>query len=147
MGNRAVISFKNQKTGIYLHWNGGIDSVESFLKYAELKDYRSPSDDIYGIARLVQVIANFFGGTTSIGIGDVDELDTDNGDNGMYIVEDWKIVGREFKNGPEQRNFTLSKMLKEIDLRQPLKEQIFANKTSEEIEGILIEKGANHGRN
>ena len=43
MGNRAVIGFEQDKkrdkksVGIYLHWNGGRDSVEGFLKVA--KDY------------------------------------------------------------------------------------------------------------
>ena len=39
MGNRAVITTENKKIGIYLHWNGGRDSVEAFLKYCELKNY------------------------------------------------------------------------------------------------------------
>ena len=37
MGNRAVITTKenmdNNGIGIYLHWNGGRDSVRAFLKY------------------------------------------------------------------------------------------------------------------
>lgn len=44
MGNRAVITtskstdIKNSTDiGIYLHWNGGRDSVQAFLKYCELK--------------------------------------------------------------------------------------------------------------
>ena len=49
MGNRCVITtredFDNDGIGIYLHWNGGRDSVEAFLKYCELKQYRSVTDD------------------------------------------------------------------------------------------------------
>ena len=30
MGNRAVITDIEKKVGIYLHWNGGRDSVEAF---------------------------------------------------------------------------------------------------------------------
>ena len=37
MGNRAVITteknFENNGVGVYLHWNGGYDSVSAFLKY------------------------------------------------------------------------------------------------------------------
>ena len=37
MGNRAVITTKenmyNNGVAIYLHWNGGRDSVEAFLEY------------------------------------------------------------------------------------------------------------------
>ena len=76
MGNRAVITtkenFDNNGIGIYLHWNGGYDSVSAFLKYCELKGHRSPDTDCYGWARLCQVIGNFFGGTTSIGIDVID---------------------------------------------------------------------------
>ena len=66
MGNRAVITTskskdikKSQAIGVYLHWNGGRDSVEAFLKYCELKKYRSPSDDTCGWVNLCQVIGNF----------------------------------------------------------------------------------------
>jgi hypothetical protein len=37
MGNRAVISFSEAKTatGIYLHWNGGPESILAFLDAAK----------------------------------------------------------------------------------------------------------------
>ena len=38
MGNRAVITTRSKDIGVYLHWNGGRDSVEAFLKYCELKE-------------------------------------------------------------------------------------------------------------
>lgn len=91
MGNRAVITTKenwrNGGVGIYLHWNGGRDSVEAFLKYCELKGFRSPSSDSYGMARLCQVIGNFFGGGLSVGIDTLWHLDCDNFDNGVYIID------------------------------------------------------------
>ena len=89
MGNRAVITTKagwqdkEHNLGVYLHWNGGRDSVEAFLKYCELKDFRSPDKDCYGWARLCQVIGNFFGGGLSVGIDTVNRLDCDNWDNGV----------------------------------------------------------------
>lgn len=43
MGNRAVITTKERKIGLYLHWNGGRDTVEPLLKYCELQGYRPPS--------------------------------------------------------------------------------------------------------
>ena len=61
MGNRAIITTKDKKIGVYLHWNGGLDSVNAFLKYCELKGYRSPDSSNYGFARLCQVIGNYFG--------------------------------------------------------------------------------------
>lgn len=60
MGNRAIIKGKNQALGVYVHWNGGYDSVNAFCTYCKLKGYRSPETDTYGIARLAQVIGNFF---------------------------------------------------------------------------------------
>jgi hypothetical protein len=66
MGNRAVITtkenYENNGIGIYLHWNGGRDSVNAFLAYCKLKRYRSPNEDNYGFARLCQVIGDFLEG-------------------------------------------------------------------------------------
>lgn len=128
MGNRAVITtkenFENNGIGIYLHWNGGYDSVSAFLKYCELKGYRTPDTDNYGWARLCQVIGNFFGGSTSIGIDTVDKLDCDNYDNGVYIIEGWEIVDRKHKRCAEQMNHAMEDMLLAIDNAMPKAEQI-----------------------
>lgn len=131
MGNRAVITTskylepKNStELGVYLHWNGGYDSVEAFLTYCKLKGYRPPETDCYGWARLCQVIGNFFGGDLSIGIDQCCKLDCDNWDNGTYIIENWKIVDRKYKHGLEQHNYDLTEMLIAIDEAQPTKEQI-----------------------
>ena len=49
MGDRAVISNNSKNLGVYLHWNGYRECVESVLAYCDLKQYRSPdSDDEYG---------------------------------------------------------------------------------------------------
>ena len=137
MGNRAVITskenFENNGIGIYLHWNGGRDSVEGFLKYCELKGYRSPTSDCYGWARLTQVISNFFGGTTSIGVDVVNRLDCDNYDNGVYIIDGWEIVDRKYHEGREQDGYPLNEMLKAIDERQPESEQLGAYITAPEV--------------
>lgn len=123
MGNRAVITtrenFENNGVGVYLHWNGGRDSVEAFLEYCNLVGYRTPSDDCYGWARLCQVIGNFFGGTTSIGIDTVNRLDCDNYDNGVYIIDGWQIVDRVYMHGSEQMHYDKIDMMVEIDKRQP----------------------------
>lgn len=111
MGNRAVIINKadmhsgqinSEQIGIYLHRNGGRDSVEAFLTYCELRGFRTPDSGTYGRARLVQVIANYMGGKYSIGIGQVKDLDTDNFDNSVYIIEGWKIVGRMYQRGADK---------------------------------------------
>lgn len=134
MGNRAVITTKDELIGVYLHWNGGRDSVEGFLKYCELQDFRSPTEDFtYGFARLTQVICNFFGGGLSCGVGPLDRMDCDNGDNGVYIIEDWKIVDRKYHSGPEQQEYDLLGMLLEIDSRQPKEMQLGADKIQEKL--------------
>lgn len=131
MGNRAIIqtkeSYENEGIGVYLHWNGGYDSVSAFLKYCELKGYRAPDHDCYGWARLCQVVGNFFGGGLSLGI---DNFSKDAGewqDNGTYIIEGWKIVDRKFYDYPEQDEHDLIDMLIEIDQAQPKKEQLGAD--------------------
>lgn len=128
MGNRAVITtkenFENNGVGVYLHWNGGYDSVSAFLKYCEIKGYRTPDTDNYGWARLCQVIGNFFGGSTSIGIDTVDKLDCDNYDNGVYIIKGWEIVDRKHKRYAEQMEYDLEEMLMDIDKSMPEGEQI-----------------------
>lgn len=138
MGNRAVITteqnFKNNGIGVYLHWNGGRDSVNAFLKYCDLKDYRYPETDCYGWARLCQVIGNFFGGGLSLGINTVDKLDCDNGDNGVYFIEKWKVVGREYFDYTEQNGYDLLEMLIAIDEAQPKGEQLGKEYIKEQLQ-------------
>ena len=134
MGNRAFIKFKNETAGIYLHWNGGRDSVEAFLKYCELKQYRS---DSYGVARMAQVIGNYFGGELSIGIEGTKGIslsDLNPGDNGVYTVENWKIVGRYPRNVPEQRIHPLEQMLLNIDDAMPESEKLGAKAILDALE-------------
>ena len=142
MGNRAVIctnefmnlhediQFSNE-LGVYLHWNGGRDSVTAFLTYCKLKGYRPPETDCYGWARLCQVIGNFFGGELSIGIDRCCNLDCDNGDNGVYIIKNWEIVGRKYFKGTEQHQYNLYGMLCDIDDAQPASEQLGHNRIKE----------------
>lgn len=124
MGNRAVITTRDKKLGVYLHWNGGRDSVEGFLEYCKLKGYRCPEKDCYGWARLCQVIGNFFGGECSVGINLYEKLDRNNGDNGVYIIENWEIVDREFAPTYEQQEYKLNEMLDHINSKMPEAEQI-----------------------
>lgn len=128
MGDRAVIAtketFENNGVGIYLHYNGGRDFIEAFLRYCELKGYRPPDKDCYGWARLCQIISNYFGGTLSIGMDTINNLDTNNGDNGTYIIEDWNIVDRVYFYDEEQNSRKLTELLMEIDKCQPPEEQM-----------------------
>ena len=161
MGNRAVITNTEKNTGIYVHWNGGIDSVTAFLKYCELRKFRA-FPDTYGTARLTQIIANYFGGDLSIGIVDDPESWAEGADNGLYVVDGWKIVehyeyehhwkdddsgecdiekvsvlGNEYHEG-----YDLDEMLMDIDEAQPVKDQ-FGKQflTAEEVDASELKVG------
>lgn len=124
MGNRAIIRAAGTHKGVYLHWNGGRDSVEPFLEYCKLKGYRS-FEDGYGTARFCQVVGNWFGGSLCIGIEtDVYDRDADGLDNGIFDVEGWDIVRRVPSYAREQRRYDHLEMLLSIDAAQPVKEQL-----------------------
>ena len=61
MGNRAIIKGENMTSAVYLHWNGGRDSVEAFLEYCKIRGFDKFNSD-YGFARFLQVVSNFMGG-------------------------------------------------------------------------------------
>ena len=134
MGNRAIIKTKSGRIGMYLHWNGGRDSVEAFLEYCKLRGFRPPEVDGYGWARLAQVVGNYFGGGLSVGIVETTgDHDGEWCDNGAYVIENWEIVGREDFDGPEQKVYPLEKMLHDIDDAQPESERLGEYLDAEEI--------------
>lgn len=103
MGNRAVIHFQGSNVGMYVHWNGGRDTIEPMLEVA--KEYGLRGGD-YGLARLVQMFGNFMGGTLSMGIDELERLDCDNCDNGVYVIDSaFNIVDRQYMRGPEQAQY------------------------------------------
>lgn len=135
MGNRAVIisteNYENNGPGLYVHWNGGRDSINGFLTYCKIRGFRTGD---YGLARLGQVVSNFFGGDgLSVGIDNFDRLDTNNGDNGTYLIKGWDIVGRLFFKGTEQNHHNLLDMVKYIDACQPINQQL----GEEAVTGLL----------
>ncbi len=66
--------------------------MEPLLKYCKLQGYRTASHDDYGWARMCQVMGNFFGGSTPLGIGPyTTDRQMDPGDNGIYVIDDWRI--------------------------------------------------------
>lgn len=150
MGNRAIITTPERELGLYLHWNGGRDTVEPLLDYCKLKGYRSPKEDpSYAFARMAQVMGNFFGGTLSVGIMPytTDEA-MDPGDNGIYVIDGWEIAERieseydeEWKFvgmrpvGPddEQTGHDPEQMLRDLDASMPEGERLGAYLSSEEV--------------
>ena len=83
MGNRAVIQMEDNPLEIYLHWNGGRDSVEPIVDYAREQGVRTGD---YGVARLCQIIGNTLGGTLSLGVAPKGSYSGDE-DNGTYVLQ------------------------------------------------------------
>lgn len=102
MGNRANVVFHNPKTGkispgVYLHWNGGPESVYAFLDELDRRNVRA--DQEYEVARFVHIVADFFdsdaAGSLSLGVFEgppeispsgLSTMNTDLADNGVYVV-------------------------------------------------------------
>ena len=129
MGNRAVIQMQGQDVCLYLHWNGGLDTVKPLLDVA--KEYGIRGDD-YGIARLAQIAGNLLGGHLGLGVSTIDMLDRDNGDNGTYVIDDeFNIVDRLFTRGPEQEHWPYEDMCKAI---REANDKFFIDEEDEEDE-------------
>lgn len=131
MGNRAVITTAgsldvkaSSRKGLYLHWNGGRDSVEAFLGYCRIREFKSPEVDNSGWENLRRIIENFFGSGTSVEVDECRRLDCDNWDNGVYIIKDWEIIDRVYFRGAEQNQYNFEEMLLAIDRSQPSDERI-----------------------
>lgn len=114
MGNRAVITTPEKKIGLYLHWNGGRASIEGFLGACKEMGFRDPAYDNYGWARLAEVCCAFMGNNgLCVGLDRYDVLDRQNGDNGVYIISGWEIVGREFAPSKEEEDPEKTKAIRE----------------------------------
>jgi len=62
MGNRATVVFTNKtetkfSPSVYLHWNGGPESVYQFLDELDRRDVRADQD--YECARFIAIVAQF----------------------------------------------------------------------------------------
>lgn len=122
MGNRANVVFVSGETVspcVYLHWNGGPESVYRFLEELDAREVRP--DGEYEAARFVEIVGEFMSfspeepsdgsyglslgivnGPTAISATALDRVPTDTSDNGFYVVdrtqEHWKV--RRFVSGP-----------------------------------------------
>lgn len=148
MGNRALVIPAGETFGVYLHWNGGYESVYPFLEYCKLKGYRNfggKGSDGYGIARFCQVVGNFFGGGLSIGVHSMHIGSERWQDNGAYIVDGWDIVehisGNDYEFVDTIDDKRLKEMLIAIDEAQPKSEQLGDYINAEEIPVSEIEIG------
>lgn len=144
MGNRAIIKPDCAQIGIYLHWNGGLDSVRGFLTYCSMIGGKGFVEGSCGeaISLLNRVISNFFG-KGSVGIVPVEE---DLGkvakglENGLYIVHGWDIVGR-VGCCLEQTAYDIQDFMLELDKAQPEKLQISRYIKAEETPVSQIHAG------
>lgn len=120
----------DDRLSVYVHWCGGEMNIRGFLKYCKIQKFRSPEDDSYGWARLCQVIANYFGGTLSVGI---DRYTGSAGDNGIYIIKNWELIGHEesYAEGEQFTEEELNEFVLEIDKKQPEHMRIW--KSSENV--------------
>lgn len=121
MGNRAYVIFHDERNNeisaaVYLHWNGGPESIYAFLDELERRGVRN--DAQYAPARFCHVVGDFFdqskAGGDSLGVSNGPaEISTEAldafakvGDNGAYVVSypDGKRKVRRFMsegwNGP-----------------------------------------------
>jgi hypothetical protein len=101
MGNRGTVIFTdgehNFSPAVYLHWNGGPDSIYSFLEELDRRLIRADQD--YEAARFIQLVGEFFdqhcisglslgvsNGPVSDSLEDLRLVKTDKGGNGIYLV-------------------------------------------------------------
>jgi hypothetical protein len=146
MGNKALIAPQNGHIGIELHWNGGRDSINAFLEYGRLAGLPPLGKNDSGIFNFVTVLVNFFGNdghnvypvAIPQSLPELEQLNP--GDNGIYIVDGWKIIKRLCKPTFEQRDHDLDEMLKAIDAAQPARDKLGPYLDAEEapVEQIKI---------
>ncbi len=148
MGNRAHVIFHDPKNNrispaIYLHWNGGPESIYAFLDELERRGVRNDTE--YTCARFCHVVGDFMdqeqAGGLSLGIVSgprtisTHSLESfDNGDNGVYVVswENSKRIMRRFTRTTYDSSF------KELpfDKVESEREEAYKHKYITDPEGI-----------
>jgi len=102
MGNRANVIFVDEKEEhispcVYLHWNGGPESIYSFINELNRRIIRN--DQNYECSRFIQLVGEFFdidsidnlslgitNGPKKITIENLKKIHTDQSDNGFYVI-------------------------------------------------------------
>lgn len=137
MGNRAVVIFASEdeiSPAIYLHWNGGAESIYPLLDELEKRGGGGPGG--YGCARFIQVVGDFFDqeerNTLSIGVENgPSEIATiylkkfDPGDNGIFVIETFY---KDYKMQQRIRRF--SRYDRDAPLREWTKEEVEREKVA-----------------
>jgi len=102
MGNRAYVVFADKdftefSPAVYLHWNGGPESIYAFLQEMDRRNIRRGNDLPFQVARFVHIVCDFFdadeAGGLSIGvvpgpskIGDPEASHLADEENGLYVI-------------------------------------------------------------
>ena len=89
-------------------------------------------------------MGNFLGGTLSLGIGAYTTDEQMNpGDNGIYIIDGWKIVGRvpPYEGFEEQSEHDFDEMLRDLDDGMPEGERVGGLLDSVEVPVADLEVG------
>lgn len=98
MGCRGVITSPSKREGLYLHWGGSLENVLALAKICKELGYRDPERDAtYALACITAIAKIQYGlfSETGVGVGAIDHIDVDNGDNGTYVIgKDWEIIER-----------------------------------------------------
>ena len=148
MGNRANIIFTNSdesvlSPAIYLDWNGGAESIYAFLDEMDRRNIIF-NDIMYESARFVQIVGDFFDqdeiGSLSLGITngpskitleELGKVQTDNRNNGFYIIhriKKGKRNIRRFKRHYNKVDNKIEETIEELTKNQVAKERQAARK-------------------
>lgn len=111
MGNRAVITKLGSEKGIYLHWNGGMDSVKPIVWFA--KHFIFDMEELDAI----NFVAKCWG--LDPDYRNASELDCNNYDNGVYIVNNGVIIGRVYAPSKEQDSYDFDEMVDSLNSAMP----------------------------
>lgn len=131
MGNRAFICGTNKKLGIYVQWNGGMDTISPLMEYCKKRGFSSINTG-RGLAQLCTVINNTFDCILAQ-ICPYEELEED---NGVYIINDnWDIDRRINPPTTEQDYHDFVEMLNYINNQQPVKYQLKSYQLKSIIKG------------
>lgn len=113
MGNRAVIIEKGKLKGVYLHWNGGRDSIKPILFYCA--NFMKEDDALDTFEFVCKCI-----GFEPKAFENYNVTDCNNGDNGVYIIDDkYEIIGRMYAPIKEQNEYDFVEFLLGIDKEMP----------------------------
>lgn len=120
MGNRAIITSTKKDIALYMHWNGGRDTVEPLLEACAATGIPSPEKDPSGWSAIASRARNYLG--DHVGLWTYQGDRSSPGDNGIYVIEDWSI--KERIKGPrwEQVVHPKDKMLEVLEENMPRKD-------------------------